>query len=131
MKRFVTSYPILFGILIALLISGAIFLVGTWSPWTFEYLGRHKRIAQAILFTTIYFVVYVYGLRRWRHQGAFWPTILALFFFHVIGIFLYSTHVQPILVWQWPIVGLLEYFAAAFFLDWSRRKPRAGGPVVE
>ncbi len=121
-KKMIRSYPMLFGVLIALAIAGAIIVIQTWFPWIFEYEDRHKRLVEAVLFTAIYFVVYVYGLRRWRGQAAFWPTILVLFLLHVLGVFFYSTYVRPILVWQWPIVGLLEYYAAAFFLEWWRRR---------
>lgn len=123
-KKLITSYPMLFGVLMSLVIFGAIIVVETWFPWIDEGLRGHKRLAQAILFTTVYFAVYFYGLRRWRRQGAFWPTIFVLFLLHLLGVFLYSTHVQPILVWQWPIVGLVEYYGAAFFLEWSTRRFR-------
>ena len=85
---------------------------------------KHKRLVQAVLFTGIYFIVYIYGLRAWRHQFVFWPSICILFLFHVLGVFFYSNQVEPILVWQWPLVGLVEYYGAAFFLDWAT--PRFG-----
>ncbi len=120
-KKLISSYPMLFGALIALLLSGAIIVIVVWFPWIGEYHDRHRRVVQAVLFTAIYFVAYVYGLRRWRGQATFWPTIFALFLLHVLGVFFYSTYVHPILVWQWAIVGLLEYYGAAFFLEWSTR----------
>jgi len=119
-------YPMLFGALIGLLLLAAIIVEETWFPWIGEYHDSNKRLVQAVLFTVAYFALYLYGLRRWRHQRAFWPTISALFLLHVLGVFIYSTHVQPILVWQWAIVGLLEYYATAFFLAWLTR--RAGDP---
>ncbi len=122
MRKLIRSYPILFGALIALLLSGGIIVIVVWFPWIEEPLRRHKTLAQAILFTAIYFAVYVYYLRPWRRQAAFWPTILVLFLLHVLGVFFYSTRVGRILLWQWPIVALLEYYPAAFFLEWSRRR---------
>jgi hypothetical protein len=121
MKK-ITSYPVLLGVLIALSIAGAMLAIVIWFPWIGEYHDRHKRLVQAVLFTAIYFMVYVYALRRWRGQATFWPAIFVLFLLHVLGVFFYSTHVGPILVWQWAIVGLLEYYAAAFFLEWSRQR---------
>ncbi len=121
-KKMITSYPVLFGALIALLLSGAIIVIQTWFPWIDEYQDRHKRLVEAVFLTAIYFVAYVYGLRPWRGQAAFWPAIFVLFLLHVLGVFFYSTRVGPILVWQWAIVGLLEYYAAAFFLEWWRRR---------
>ena len=121
-KRLITSYPLLFGIFISLLIFIAILVMQTWAPWIGEYHDRHKRLVQAVLFTGVYFPVYVYGLRHWRRRSVFWPTFCILFLLHVLGVFFYSIHVQPILVWQWSIVGLLEYYGTAFFLEWSTQR---------
>lgn len=114
----------LFGIVISFLLGIVIVVTIIWFPSIGEYHDNHKRLVQAVLFTIIYFAIYVYGLKRWRHQGVFWPIILVLFLLHVLGVFFYSTHVRPILVWQWPIVGLVEYYGAAFFLEWSTRRLR-------
>jgi cell division protein FtsW (lipid II flippase) len=132
LKRLVSSYPLLFGVFISFLIGIAIISMETWAPWIGEYHDSHKRLVQAVLFTGIYFAVYVYSLRHWRHRSVFWPSICILFLLHVLGIFFYSTRVQPILVWQWPILGLLEYYGTAFFLEWSTRRtsqrPRSLSP---
>ena len=112
----------LFGAFIGLILLTAIFSMVIWAPWIGEDLGRHKRLAQAVVFTAFNFAIFVYTLWERRRNPAFWPTIFGLFVLHVSGIFFYSTHVQPILVWQWPILGILEYYAAAFFLYWSTRR---------
>ena len=117
-KKKLASYPMLLGFLIALLMAGAIFAMLTWFPWIDEALRRHKRLAQAVPLTAFNFAVYIYYLGRWKRQAAFWPTIAVLFLIHVLGVYFYSTHVQPILVWEWAIVGVLEFYAAAFFLYW-------------
>jgi cation transport ATPase len=121
-KRLITSHPNLFVVFVSLLILIAIIAMEAWAPWIGEYHDKHKRLVQAVLFTGIYFGVYVYSLRQWRRRSVFWPSICVLFLLHVLGVFFYSTHVQPILVWQWPIVGLLEYYGTAFFLAWSTRR---------
>jgi hypothetical protein len=123
-KRLIASYPNLFVVFISLLLLVAIIAEETWAPWIGEYHDRHKRLVEAVLFTGIYFAVYVYGLRPWRHRSVFWPSICVLFLLHVLGVFFYSTHVQPILLWQWPIVGLMEYHGTAFFLEWSTQRLR-------
>ena len=112
----------LFGVLIAPLLVGVIIVIETWFPWIDEGLGRHKRLSEAVFFTAFYFTFYVYCLRSWRRRIAFWPTILVLFLLHVAGVFFYSTYVQPILVWQWSIVGLIEFYPTAFFLEWWTRR---------
>ena len=121
-KKFITSYPILFGVLLVLLLFGALVAEEAWFPQVGQTWARHNRLAQAVLFTAVYFALYFYGLRRWRRQTAFWPTIFILLLLHVLGILFYSTQVHPIGVWQWPIVGLLEYYSAAFFLEWTGRR---------
>ena len=121
-KKMIETHPMLFGAIISLPLVIAIVVIAIWFPWIGNYHDKHKRLVQACLFTAIYFAAYFFGLRRWRRKRVFWLTILTLFLLHVLGIFLYSTHLQPILVWQWPIIGLLEYYGAAFFLDWSTRR---------
>ncbi len=121
-KKMIETYPTLFGAIITLPLLIAMMVIVIWFPWIGDYCDEHKRLVQAVFFTTFHFAIYVSVLRRWRRRRVFWPTILTLFLFHVLGVFFYSTHFQPILVWQWPIVGLLEYYAAAFFLDWSTRR---------
>ena len=118
LKKLITSYPMLTGVFVSVLLSVALFSF----PGIGDFHDRHKRLVQGVLFTIIYFGVYIFGLRRWWHRSLFWPSICALFLFHVLGVFYYSTRVQPILVWQWPFVGLLEYYGIAFFLDWSARR---------
>jgi len=124
LKKTITSYPTLFGALIALLLCGAIFAITIWAPWIWDHLGRHKTLVQAIYFTAFFFAACVYGFWRWRRRGAFafWASMSILFVLHALGVFLYSTLVQPIGVWQWTILGLLECYTAAFFLYWSTRR---------
>ena len=45
-----------------------------------------------------------------------------LFLLHVSGVRLYTALVQPILVWQWIILLVLESFAVVFLVDWSTRR---------
>jgi hypothetical protein len=68
----------LFGVFISVLIFIAIIATQIWAPWIGEYHDTHKRLAQAVFFTGIYFIVYVYGLRAWRHRSVFWPSICIL-----------------------------------------------------
>ena len=116
-KKAVAAHPTLFGALVGLLLLVVIAVLVTWFPGAIELHDKHKRLTQAVLFTATYFAVYIYGLRRWRRLAAFWPTILILFALHVAGIFFYSTRIAPILVWQWPILGLIEYYLAALLLE--------------
>jgi hypothetical protein len=118
-KKTMTTQPVLFGAFIGLALLIGVFLVVIWAPWIGEDLGRHKRLAQAVVFTGANFAIFISTLWVQRRSAAFWPTIVVLFLLHVCGVFIYSNYVQPILVWQWPILGILEYYAAAFFLYWT------------
>ena len=123
-KRMITSNPMLFGILISLLIFVVIIVTETWFPWTGEALGRHKRLVQAVYFTGAFFAICVYRFGSWRRRNAlaFWASMCFLFVLHVLGVFFYSTHVQPILGWQWVILISLETFVVIFFVDWTTRR---------
>ena len=73
-----TCYPMLLGVLIALLIGGATLAITIWAPWIWDVLGRHKTLAQAVFFTAFYFAIYIYYLGRWQRQAAFWATGLTI-----------------------------------------------------
>jgi Ca2+/Na+ antiporter len=124
-KKTMTTQPMLFGTFIGLALLIGIFLMVIWAPWIGEDLGRHKRLAQAVVFTAANFAIFISTLWVQRRNPAFWPTILVLFLLHVFGIFIYSNYVQPILVWQWPILGIIEYYTAAFFLYWTHGQHRS------
>jgi hypothetical protein len=121
-RRAIATHPTLFGALLGLLLLTILTVLVVWFPATVQFHDNHKRLVQAIFFTAIFFVAYIYGLRRWRRLGIFWPTICILFALHVLAVFFYSTRVQAILVWQWPIVGLTEYYGATLFLEKLPRK---------
>jgi hypothetical membrane protein len=134
-KKIITTYPMLFGAFIGLLI-----LIGIFSmpPWIEEDLGRHKTLAEAAFYTMFNFIIFISTLWKERRRSVFWPIICALLLVHVLGVLFYSTHVQRIRAWQWPILGMLEFYAAAFFLFWwsarrigryERRRTRIGDPT--
>jgi hypothetical protein len=52
-------------------------------------------------------------------QGVSVCTFLLL---HVLCIILYSTFIQPILVWQWSFILFVEFYAASFFIEWFTRR---------
>jgi magnesium-transporting ATPase (P-type) len=125
--KWIRDSPVLFGGILSLAFFGVIVVVLTWFPWIDEAFRGHDRLTQAVILTALYFAIYIRGLRRWKRQPIFWPTISVVFLLHVLGVFFYSTRVKPILLWQWPIVGLLEFYAAAFFLAWSRQRASRKG----
>jgi hypothetical protein len=131
-KQLIASHPILFGVFISVLLGIAIIATMTWIPWIWEYHNGHKRLVQAVFFTVFYFAYYISFLWEQRHQTFFWPSVCTVFLLHGLGVYFYSTRVQPILVWQWPMIALLEFYGTAFFLEWSTRRfashPRKSKP---
>ena len=123
-KKLIINYPMLFGAFLGVLIILAIVISETWFPWISEGLGQHRRVSEAVLYTAFAFAVCAYTFRRWRHRSArvFWTSISIFFLLHVLGIFLYSTRVGPILGWQWIVLLYLEGYLAAFFVGWSTQR---------
>ncbi|SRR6266404_692386 len=119
----------LLGALIGLVIIGAIFAMQIWFPWLENDLGRHKRLIEAVWFTTALFAFSVNRLWRWRDRNsfAFWTSLFALMLLHVSGVFLYSRYVRPILVWQWIILLAIESFVLVSVMDWSTKRFRHFG----
>jgi len=48
---------------------------------------------------------------------------------HVLCVILYSTFVQPILVWQWSFILFVEFYAASFFIEWFTRRLSRSKPA--
>jgi hypothetical protein len=112
----ITNYPVLFGVLIALLLAGIIIASVTWFPWLVEAWERHDSLVQAAFFSVGFFGI-VLG-HRWqlRHRAAFWVLMSILFLLHAAGVFLYTTHIHPLLLWQWFILFFLESLVVVFFV---------------
>lgn len=108
MKKFISSYPILFGVLIAVFMMGALIVLNTWFPWTNDYSSHHKALDQGVYFTARFFAFWIYSLWRWHRRALFWASMFAILVLHSVGLFLYTTYFQRVLVWQWTFVGLVE-----------------------
>ena len=115
-KRFILSHPILFGVFISLLLFIANVVTSTWAPWIWEYNEQHKILVQAVFFTAFNFAVYIYVFREWRQRALFWLLVCTVLLLHSLGVYFYSTRVQPILVWQWPMIAVVECYAIIFSL---------------
>ncbi len=123
-KKLITTYPMLFGALIGLVIFGTIIVIETWFPWIGKAWDRHNRLVQSAWCTAGLFGVCIYQFWDWqrRGRGVFWASMGIFFFLHVLGVFFYSVYVRPILIWQWVILGYLEAYAAAFLVGWSTHR---------
>jgi hypothetical protein len=112
----ITNYPVLFGVLIALLLAGIIIASVTWYSWLVEAWERHDSLVQAAFFSVVFFGILVGHPWQLRCRGAFWALMFMLFLFHVAGVFLYTTHIHPLLLWQWFILFFLESLVVVFFV---------------
>jgi len=116
------AHPTLLYCVIGALSACAIFLIAPLIPWTVKDLEPQKRLVQAVFFTVLALVVWVSVSWRWRYLGAFWVSICTFLSLHVLCVYLYSTLVQPILVWQWGVILFLESYAAVPFIEWLTRR---------
>ena len=121
-KRATTISPMAVGALGGIALAGVALIVAIWFPWLGDDFGRHKRLVQGVFFTIGFFALLVERLWHWRSRGMFWQSISALFLFHVLGIYLYSTRVHPLLVWQWMILFIPESFIFGALVNWLTRR---------
>src|SRR4029077_10225587 len=94
-----------------------VFSMVIWAPWIGEDLGRHKRLAQGIVFPGFNFAALIYVLWESRRPRPFWISMVVVFPLHVFGVCFYSTSVRSVLVWQWPLLGILEFYIIFFLSD--------------
>lgn len=122
MKRLINSYPTLFGTVIGLLIAGTILVIVIWLPGLTDAWDRHNSLVRSIWCTAALFGVCIGRLWRWRRRWTLWVPLSIFLILHVVGISLYSMHVQPISLGQWIILIVLESFVFFFGVDWSVRR---------
>ena len=116
------SHPTLFGIPIGLVGGGLILFVTIRFPQFIESLSVHKTLLQAFFFTGFAFGAWLYGMWRWRHRRAFWPSVGIFLVLHGLGVFFYTAIFGRILVWQWLVALMLEAYLIAFFVSWSTQR---------
>ena len=119
MKKFIKTYPVLFGVLISLVIFAFIILfqpIEDRHPGIDIFLGQHKRLIQGFLFSAGAFAAWVGCSWGFRKRHGYWPSILLFFAIHIAGLVLYSRKVHPLLGWQWEYVLILESYLLALFL---------------
>ena len=123
-KKIIAHSPVLFGILVALVLFSVIMTIVIWFPRIDGYLGENKRLVQAFWFSAVSFVVWLSRLWKWRRRGAFvfWLSVCFLLLLHVFGIFMYTIHFGPLLVWQWVPLIVVESVVVVFIVGWSTRR---------
>jgi hypothetical protein len=116
-----SSYPITWGILIGLLLGGALLAMEFRFPWLVEGWDLNKTLVQGAYFTAGFFGCVIYAAWSQRHRRGFWLSTCAFFAVHVIAILFFSTYIQPLLVWQWVIVLIVESWIFAITIVLSTR----------
>lgn len=86
-----------------------------------ERLETHKRLVQGVSFTLAAFAVWLSVLWRWHRRVTFWISATLFLTLHVLCVWLFSTFVQPILVWQWGILLAFESYVGIFFIEYLTR----------
>src|SRR5216110_2546819 len=83
-RRFIGSYPLLFGALIGVVIVPAIISIETWFPSVSVGWDRHNRLIQSCWFTAGIFGVWIWRYWNYRHRTSFWVAMFVFFLFHVL-----------------------------------------------
>ena len=122
LKRFITSYPMLFGVLTSFLLFVAIMIMETWFPTVGEAWDRHNRLVQSAWFTAGFFGVCVTRYWQWRRRGFFWASVCIFFLVHTLGVVYYSTRFHPLVLGQWIVLLTMESFAVVFYMSWAIRR---------
>jgi Na+/melibiose symporter-like transporter len=117
-KKTITAYPTVFGLVIGLMLIGAIFVIVIWFPRIGDVWDRHDKTVRSVWCTLALFVVCLYSLSGWRHRRGFWLAISTFFALHIASVVFYSTYVHPLLLREWVVLLLVEAAVIAFGLDW-------------
>ncbi len=127
-RKLITTYPLAVGVLLATILAGTIFMIVAWFPRISDTWDRHEKTVRSIWCTVALIVVCLYRLRHWRHRRGFWLTLSAFLMLHILGVFLYSIYVHPLLMQEWVLLLLLEALVIVLFLGWVlQRLSRQGG----
>ena len=119
LKKFITTFPVVFGALIGTTLVGAILAMEIRLPGISHAWDTHIELVRSIWCTQTLFGLCIYHLWTWRHVRGFWQILLSFFAIHILGIFLFSIKVHPLRLQEW--VGLLVFEALfiAYPLRWA------------
>jgi hypothetical protein len=110
LKKWIASYPELFGACIGLLIVIAIIAMVKWAPGIGDAWDRHNTLVRDVWCSLALFVASLVQFWPLRRRAAFWVSMVILILLHSLGIFLYSFYVHPIVLSQWIVLMLVEGF---------------------
>jgi hypothetical protein len=118
LKKWITSYPELFGACIGLVIVVAIIAMVKWAPWIGDAWDTHNTLVRDVWCSVGLFVACLVQFWPLRRRAAFWVSIVILFLLHSLGIFSYSFYVHSIALSQWMVLMLVEGFVFFLVIPW-------------
>lgn len=124
LRKFIDSYPMLFGALLAFLAFVAIIGMDAWFPRVGEAWGRNNANVRSVFFTVAFFTLWISQIWQWRRRNTFvfWISVCIFLSVHGLCVFLYSTRVHPLSLREWIYLMALESFGFVFALDWITRR---------
>jgi hypothetical protein len=120
LKKFIGSYPTLFGMTMGLILVVGIIVIVNWFPRVSEAWDRHNRLVQSTLYTGGFFVIVISRLWHLRRRGsfAFWGSAFTFLLLHTLVVSYYATHVHPLVLREWIVLLAAESFVIVFGMDW-------------
>jgi len=116
-RKIITTHPTLLGAFLGLLLLIGIWSMVIWAPWIGDAWDRHNELVQGVFCTTFNFAIFINVLWGRRRRSASWISMAVVFVLHVLGVVLYSTRVHPISVWNWPLIGIVEFYIIFFLAE--------------
>jgi hypothetical protein len=127
MGNSIKSYPIVFGVLVAVILSGIVIVIETWFPRIGEAWDRNNSFVLAGWCTAVFFLLCIARYWPLRRRFFFWVSILAFFVAHCFAVFYYARLVKPLGTIDWIVLLIAESLAFILYIGWlTRRFERAG-----
>ena len=81
LKKFISTYPIIFGMLVGLILVVGVIVIVDWLPKVSEAWDSHNEDVRSGFFTLGLFAIMIFRFWRFHRRGAFvfWASILCLF----------------------------------------------------
>jgi hypothetical protein len=132
-KKFISTYPVVFGSLIGLFILVTIFVIVIWVPGTGESARRHKFLLEVVWGTLALFAVSLNRFWPLRRRSDFWTILFTIFSLHFLGLYLYTASIHILTMGQLTVLMLAELFLifsivprSTKYLSRASRRGRAG-----
>ena len=114
---FLTSHPVLLGVVIGLFVAGMVAASAIWFPSVGDTFGSHLSLVVGILSTIVVFFVLIFDRWRWRQSRDFWLLASITFLGHVIFAIVYTLLVRPLTYPQWIVVMAIDVLVFVFVID--------------